>query len=346
MEFTIAQLAGILNAEILGDNSLKVRNVGKIEEAKEGDISFLANPKYENFIYDTNATAVIVSKQFQPKSTLKTTLIKVDDPYSSFSILLEEYDRILSFSKSGIEDFAAAKESSVFGKDCYRASFSYVGENCKIGNNVKIYPHVYIGDNCVIGDNTILYSGVKLYRQTNIGKNCIIHSGSVLGSDGFGFAPLADGTYKSIPQVGNVVLEDNVSIGANTVIDCATMGSTIVRKGAKLDNLIQVAHNCEIGENTVMAAQAGMAGSSKIGKNSVVGGQVGIGGHITLADRTQLGAKAGIGKSIKEEGQALMGAPAIPIKEFYKAYAIHKNLPDLLKRIAELEEKTLNLTSI
>lgn len=346
MEFTIAQLAGILNAEISGDNNLKVRNVGKIEEAKEGDISFLANPKYENYIYDTNATAVIVSKEFKPKSKVKTTLIKVDDPYSSFSVLLAEYDRIMSFSKKGTEDFASAKVSSVFGKDCYRASFSYVGENCTIGDNVKIYPHVFIGDNCVIEDNSILYSGVKLYSRTQVGKNCIIHSGSVIGSDGFGFAPQADGTYKAIPQVGNVILEDNVSIGANTVIDCATMGSTIIRKGVKLDNLIQIAHNCEIGENTVMAAQAGMAGSSKVGKNSIIGGQVGIGGHITLADKTQLGAKAGIGKSVKEEGQALMGAPAIPIKEFYKAYAIHKNLPDLLKRIAELEEKTLNLTSI
>lgn len=346
MEFTIAQLAGILNAEVLGDNSLKVRNVGKIEEANEGDISFLANPKYENYIYTTQATAVIVSKNFVPKGKVNATLIKVEDPYSSFTILLEEYDRIMSFAKKGDEPYYVAKESSSFGSDCYRGSFSYVGENCTIGNNVKIYPHVYVGDNCTIGDNTILYPGVKLYSRSVLGNNCTIHSGTVIGSDGFGFAPQADGSYKSIPQVGNVVLEDNVSIGANTVIDCATMGSTLIRKGAKLDNLIQVAHNCEIGENTVMAAQAGMAGTTKVGKNCIIGGQVGLGGHITIADRTSFGAKAGVGKSIKEPGQALMGAPAIPVKEFYKAYAIYKNLPEILKRIAELEEKTLNLTSI
>jgi UDP-3-O-[3-hydroxymyristoyl] glucosamine N-acyltransferase len=345
MEFTIAQLAGILNAELVGDGSLKVKNVGKIEEAKEGDVSFLANPKYESYIYTTNASAVIVSKDFTPKTPINSALIKVDDPYSSFTILLEEYDRIMSFAKKGDEQYYVAKESSQFGKDCYRGSFSYVGENCVIGNNVKIYPHVYVGDNCIIGDNTILYSGVKLYSQTQIGNNCTIHSGTVLGSDGFGFAPQADGSYKAIPQVGNVVLEDNVSIGANTVIDCATMGSTIIRKGVKLDNLIQIAHNCEIGENTVVAAQAGMAGTSKVGKNCVIGGQVGLGGHLTIADRTSFGAKAGIGKSVKEAGQAFMGAPAIPIKEFYKVYAIYKNLPEILKRIADLEEKTLNLVS-
>ncbi len=345
MEFTIAQLAGILNAEVQGDQSIKVKNIGKIEDAIEGDISFLANPKYESYIYSTRASAVIVSKDFVPKDHLTTTLIKVDDPYSSFTILLEEYDRIMSFAKKGDEQFCYAKESSSFGKDCYRGAFSYVGENCTIGDNVKIYPHVYIGDNCSIGNNTILHSGVKLYARSVIGNNCILHSGSVLGSDGFGFAPQADGTYKTIPQVGNVVLEDNVSIGANTVVDCATMGSTTIKKGAKLDNLIQVAHNCEIGANTVIAAQAGMAGTTKIGENCVIGGQVGLGGHITIANKTSFGAKSGIGKSVKEEGQAFMGAPAIPIKEFYKVYAIYKNLPEILKRIADLEEKSLNLTS-
>ena len=345
MEFTITQLAGILNAELVGDGSIKVKNVGKIEVAKEGDISFLANPKYESHIYSTNASAVIVSKQFVPKTPITTALIKVDDPYSSFTLLLEEYDRIMSFAKKGDEQYCFAKESSKFGVDCYRGAFSYVGENCVIGDNVKIYPHVYVGDNCVIGNNTILYSGVKLYSQTQIGNNCTIHSGTVIGSDGFGFAPQSDGTYKSIPQVGNVILEDNVSIGANTVIDCATMGSTIIRTGVKLDNLIQIAHNCEVGEHSVVAAQAGMAGTTKVGKNCVIGGQVGLGGHITIADRTSFGAKAGIGKSVKIEGQAFMGAPAIPIKEFYKVYAIYKNLPEILKRIADLEEKTLNLNS-
>jgi UDP-3-O-[3-hydroxymyristoyl] glucosamine N-acyltransferase len=346
MEFTIGQLAMMLKGVVEGNQNEKVSNVGKIESAKKGDISFLANPKYENYIYTTNATCVIVSDKFEPKETFQTNLIKVEDPYSAFTVLLEEYDRILSFSKKGVEDFAILKNSSTVGRDSYRASFSYIGENCKIGNNVKIYPHVYIGDSCIIGDNTILYAGAKVYSQTIIGNNCVLHAGSVVGSDGFGFAPQADGTYKTIPQVGNVVIEDNVSIGANTTIDCATMGSTIIRKGVKIDNLVQIAHNVEVGENTVMAAQVAIAGSTKIGKNNVFGGQVGIGGHISIADYTQLGAKSGIIKTVKEKGQALIGAPAIPVKEFFKIYAIYKNLPEISKRIAELEEKTLNLTSI
>lgn len=346
MEFTIEQLAGVLGGTIEGDKSLKVKNVGKIEEAQQGDVSFLANPKYETYIYSTNATAVIVSLDFVPKESTSAVLIRVKDPYSSFTVLLEEYDRIMSFSKSGVEDFTVIKSSSTIGKDNYQGSFSYIGENCEIGNNVKIYPHVYIGDNCKIGDNTILYSGSKIYNGTVIGNNCIFHSGSVVGSDGFGFAPQSDGSYKNIPQVGNVLIGNNVSIGANTVVDCATMGSTVIKNGAKIDNLIQIAHNCEIGEHTVMAAQAGMAGTTKVGDNCVIGGQVGLGGHLTIANKTSLGAKAGVGKSIKKEGQAMMGAPAFPIKDFYKAYAIYKNLPDLLTRIAELEEKTVNLNSI
>jgi UDP-3-O-[3-hydroxymyristoyl] glucosamine N-acyltransferase len=346
MEFTIGQIAGILGGDVIGDNTLKISNVGKIESAKAGDISFLANPKYESYVYTTSASAVIVSKDFDPKEKLSTNLIKVSEPYSAFTTLLEEYDRIMSFAKKGVEDFTVIKPSSVIGKDCYQGSFSYIGENCKIGNNVKIYPHVYIGDYCEIGDNTILYPGAKLYSQTKVGNNCVFHAGCVVGSDGFGFAPQKDGSYKTIPQIGNVIIEDNVSIGANTTIDCATMGSTIIKKGVKLDNLVQIAHNVEIGENTVMAAQVGIAGSTKIGKNNVFGGQVGIGGHISIADGTQLGAKSGVIRTIKEEGQALLGAPAIPVKEFFKVYAIHKNLPEILKRIAELEEKTLNLTSI
>lgn len=346
MEFTVEQLAGILGGTIEGDKSLKVSNLGKIEEAKKGDVSFLSNPKYESFLYTTNATAVIVSKDFVPKESYTATLVKVDDPYSSFTLILEEYSRIMSFSKSGVEEFAVIKASSTIGKDNYQGSFSYIGENCTIGNNVKIYPHVYIGDNCHIGDNTILYSGTKVYKDSVIGNNCTFHSGSVIGSDGFGFAPQTDGTYKTIPQIGNVIIEDNVSVGANTVIDCATMGSTLIKKGAKIDNLIQIAHNCEIGKNTVMAAQAGMAGTTKVGDNCIIGGQVGLGGHITLANRTSLGAKAGVGKSIKKEGQAFMGAPAFPVKDFYKSYAIQKNLPELLQRIAKLEEKIVDLTSV
>ena len=335
----------MLSGSIEGDKNLKVSNIAKIEEGKTGDISFLSNPKYESYIYSTNATAVIVANDFKPKSELKTSLIRVEDPYSCFTLLLEQYDRIMSFSKAGVEDFSVMKDSSSIGEDHYRGSFSYVGDNCKIGTNVKIYPHVYIGDNCKIGDNTIIYSGAKIYNNTIIDDNCTLHSGCVIGSDGFGFAPQADGTYKTIPQIGNVMLGKNVSIGANTVIDCATLGSTVIKNGAKIDNLIQIAHNCEIGENTVMAAQSGMAGTTKVGDNCVIGGQVGLGGHLSIADRTSFGAQSGIGKSVKKPGQVLMGSPAIPLKDFYKAYAIFKNLPELSKRIVEMEEKTLNLTS-
>jgi len=346
IEFSLEQVAQILNGTVKGDVNKKVWNIAKIEEGKEGDISFLSNPKYENHIYTTEASAVIVSKDFTPKQEIKASLIVVENAYSSFTVLLQEYDRIISFSKSGIEDFAVKHESSTEGSGTYRASFSYIGENCKIGDNVKIYPHAYVGDNCEIGSNTIIYSGAKIYKDTKIGENCVIHSGAVLGSDGFGFAPQEDGTYKTIPQIGNVILGDNVSIGANTVVDCATLGSTLIKKGAKIDNLIQIAHNCEIGENTVMAAQSGAAGSTKVGNNCVIGGQVGLGGHLTIADKTSFGAQTGIGKSIKKPGQVFQGSPGIPLKDYYKAYAVFKNLPDLSKRIAELEEKTVNLTSI
>jgi UDP-3-O-[3-hydroxymyristoyl] glucosamine N-acyltransferase len=329
MEFSIGQIATMLN--------------GEVEQANTGEISFLSNPKYENFIYNTQATAVIVAHDFEPKEALKTNLIKVSDPYSAFTLLLEEYDRIMSFSKTGIEEFSIAKQSSTIGRDVYRASFSYIGENCTIGNNVKIYPHVYIGDNCKIGDNTILYSGSKLYANSIVGNYCVLHAGAIIGSDGFGFAPQPDGSYKTIPQLGQVILGNYVSIGANTVVDRATMGATIIKDGVKLDNLVQIAHNVEIGEHTVMAAQVGIAGSTKIGKYCVFGGQVGIGGHINVADKTQLGAKSGIIKEIKKEGQAMLGAPAMPVKDFFKVYAIYKNLPEMLARIAELEEKTVNL---
>lgn len=346
IEFSLEQVAQMLNGSVDGDSSQKVKNIAKIEEGKSGDLSFLSNPKYESHIYSTTATAVIVSKEFEAKQSLNTNLIRVEDPYSAFTVILEQYDRIMSFSKSGVEDFVVIKETSKIGKDNYQGSFSYVGEHCKIGENVKIYPHVYIGDHCEIGDNTIIYSGAKIYNNTKIDDNCTLHSGCVVGSDGFGFAPQEDGTYKTIPQIGNVVLGKNVSIGANTVIDCATLGSTVIKDGAKIDNLIQIAHNCEIGKNTVMAAQSGMAGTTKIGDNCVIGGQVGLGGHLSIADKTSFGAQSGIGKSVKKPGQILMGSPAIPIKDFYKAYAIFKNLPNLSSRIAEMEEKTLNLTSL
>jgi UDP-3-O-[3-hydroxymyristoyl] glucosamine N-acyltransferase len=327
MEFTINQVAVLLGGEVKGNG-------------KKGQIAFLSNPKYEQYIYTTKASAVIVKKDFQPKKDIESTLILVEDPYTSFTALLEEYHKMITFQKVGVEQPSYMSENSTVGVNVYRGAFSYIGSNSRIGNNVKIYPNVYIGDDVVIGDNTILYAGVKVYHGARIGRHCVIHSGTVLGSDGFGFAPQDDGTYKTIPQLGNVVLEDNVAIGANTVIDCATLfgDSTIIRQGVKLDNLIQVAHNVEIGKNTVIAAQTGISGSTKIGENCIIGGQVGIGGHITVANRTGIGAQSGVAKSTKE-GQRYNGTPAIDLREWFQSYAVFKNLPKLQYRIRELENK-------
>ncbi len=331
----------MLKGTVQGDGNEKINMLGKIQDAKKGQITFLSNPKYEQFIYSTQASAVIVKKDFQARKEITTTIILVDDPYSSFTVLLEEYHKAISFQKVGVEEPSFVSKNAVVGKNIYRGAFSYIGSNVIVGDNVKIYPHVFIGDDVTIGDNTILHANVKLYASTKVGNNCVIHSGTVIGSDGFGFAPQEDGSYKTIPQLGNVVLEDNVTIGANTVIDCATLygDSTMIRQGVKLDNLIQVAHNVEIGKNTVIAAQTGISGSSKIGEGSVLGGQVGIAGHLVLANRTSIGAQAGIGKSIKEEGAKIIGSPAFDVKEYYKAYAVFKQLPDINERLRELEKK-------
>jgi UDP-3-O-[3-hydroxymyristoyl] glucosamine N-acyltransferase len=341
MEFTIKQIATMLDGQIQGDEHAMINMLAKIQDAKPGQVAFLANPKYESFIYTTQATAVIVKRNFQPKKDIPTTLILVEDPYSSFTKLLEEYHKIISFKKSGIEQPSFIGDSNKTGKNIYRGAFSYIGNGCEIGDNVKIYPHCYVGDNVVIGSNTILHANVKLYAGTRIGSNCEIHSGTVIGSDGFGFAPQENGTYKAVPQLGNVIIEDNVSIGANSVIDCATMfgDSTIIHDGAKLDNLIQIAHNVEVGKNTVMAAQTGVSGSAKIGDNCVIAGQVGIAGHLQIANRTSIGGKAGISKSIKEEGLKLLGTFAFDVKDYFKSYAVFKKLPDLDERLRELEKK-------
>ena len=346
MEFTLDQIAGMLGGEVRGDGTTKINMLAKIQDAKEGQIAFLANPKYEQYIYTTNASAVIVQKDFQPRKKIESSLVLVEDPYSSFTILLEEYHKLISFQKTGVEQPSFLGEKTTVGKDIYRGAFSYIGTNVKIGDNAKIYPHVYVGDDSVIGDNVILHPNVKLYAGTRIGNNCVIHSGTVIGSDGFGFAPQGDGTYKAIPQLGNVIIEDNVNIGANTVIDCATLfgDSTIIRQGVKLDNLIQIAHNVEVGKNTVIAAQTGISGSSKVGDNNIIAGQVGIAGHLVLANNTSIGAQAGISKST-EEGERLMGAPAIDVKEYYKSYAVFKKLPDLSNRLRELERKINGLQS-
>lgn len=335
----------MLGGEIKGDGNAKINMLAKIQDAKSGQIAFLSNPKYENFIYTTQASAVIVGKDFVPKKEIASTLIVVADAYISFTVLLEEYHKMMSFQKSGIEEPSFVGSKTTVGKNIYRGAFSYIGNNVKIGDNVKIYPHAYIGDGVEIGNNTILHPGTKLYSGTKLGNNCVIHSGTVIGSDGFGFAPQADGTYKTIPQLGNVVIEDNVTIGGNTVIDCATMfgDSTIIRKGVKLDNLIQIAHNVEIGKNTVIAAQTGVSGSSKIGENNILGGQVGIAGHLVIANNTGIGAQAGISKSIKEEGQRIIGSPAFNVGDYFKSYAVFKNLPDLNQRLRDLEKKMQNI---
>jgi len=347
MEFTINQIAGMLAGEVKGKGDDKISMLAKIQDAKQGQISFLSNPKYEQYIYTTQASAVIVSKEFVARKEITATLILVDDPYISFTRLLEEYHKLVSFQKSGVEQPSFMAENSTIGKDFYRGAFSYIGSNARIGDNVKIYPHAFIGDNVVIGDNTIIHSGVKIYPDTRIGNNCVIHYGTVIGSDGFGFAPQHDGTYKTIPQLGTVIIEDNVAIGGNTVIDCATLfgDATIIRKGVKLDNLIQIAHNVEVGQNTVIAAQTGISGSTKIGENCILAGQVGIAGHLVIANNTGLGAQAGISKSIKEPGQRLMGSPAYEFGEYFKSYAVFKRLPDIQQRLRELEAKMQNAKS-
>lgn len=347
MEFTINQVAGMLGGEVKGNGNEKINMLAKIQDAKKGQIAFLSNPKYEQYIYTTQASAVIVKKDFAPKKEITATLILVEDPYSSFTALLEEYHKMISFQKSGVEQPSFIGDNSTVGTGIYRGAFSYIGSNVKIGNNVKIYPHTYIGDDVVIGDNTVLHASVKLYAGTRIGSNCVVHSGTVIGSDGFGFAPQGDGTYKTIPQLGNVIVEDNVAIGANTVIDCATMfgDSTIVRQGVKLDNLIQVAHNVEIGKNTVIAAQTGISGSTRIGDNCIIAGQVGVAGHLVITNNTSIGAQAGILKSIAEEGGQILGSPAFDVKEYFRAYAVFKKLPDLNSRLRELENKIRHLES-
>jgi len=343
MQFTVQQIAQILGGEIEGDAQALISNLGKIQEAKSGDIAFLANPKYENFIYTTQATAVIVSKDFQPKQHISATLIRVEDAYSAFSKLLETYEKMISVEKKGKENPCFIHETATLGEETYIGAFAYIGEKAKIGDKVKIYPNVYIAENVSIGENTIIYAGVKIYKNCIIGSNCVIHAGAVIGSDGFGFAPQADGSYQTIPQIGNVVIEDDVSIGANTTIDRATMGSTIIRKGAKIDNLVQIAHNVIVGENTVIAAQAGIAGSTEIGGNCMLGGQVGVAGHIKIANKTIIGAQSGLGGNVEQEGLQLQGSPAFGVKEFYKTYAVFKKLPELYRQINDLERKLKNL---
>jgi UDP-3-O-[3-hydroxymyristoyl] glucosamine N-acyltransferase len=338
MRFSAIQIANLIDGELDGNPDIFVENLSKIEEGKPNTITFLANPKYEDFIYNTEASLVLVNKNFIPLKPLKATLIRVNDPYRSFATLLEEFNKKRR-GKTGIEQPSFVSVDVNIGENVYIGAFSYIGENVVIGNNVKIYPQVYIGDNVRIGDNTIIFAGVKIYHECEIGKNCTIHSGSVIGSDGFGFAPQSNEQYLKIAQIGNVVIEDCVEIGANTTIDRATIGSTLIKKGVKLDNLIQIAHNVEIGANTVIAAQSGVAGSTKIGEYCMIGGQVGIIGHLNIAAQVKVAAQSGIGTDIKKVGEVLQGSPAFKIMDYRKSYVAFKNLPEISKRINVLEKE-------
>ena len=342
MKFTVSEIAQMLDGTIVGNEEITINSAAKIEEGQPGCISFLANSKYEPYIYTTLSSVVIVNKDFVPKKEVSATLVYVDNAYSAFTILLEEYQKRLNKGKFGIEQPSFFGENSQMGDGGYRGAFSYIGKNCTIGSEVKIYPHAYVGDNVSIGDYSVIHPGVRIYDNTIIGKNCSVFANTVVGSDGFGFAPQQDGSYKTIPQLGNVILEDDVSIGANTTIDCATMGSTIIRKGAKVDNLVQIAHNVEIGKNTVIAAQSGVSGSTQIGDQCVIAGQVGISGHLSVANHTKIGAQSGLGKSIKKEGLSLSGSPARDLTEHLRAMAVVRRVPDLEKRLKELELNRVN----
>jgi UDP-3-O-[3-hydroxymyristoyl] glucosamine N-acyltransferase len=336
MKFTAAQIAGILEGDVVGNPEAEVYKLAKIEEGSDGSLTFLANPKYQSYIYSTKATVTIVNRTFEPESEITTTLIKVDDAYKAFSKLLEYYNQV-KLMKSGIEQPSVISENVAYGNDLYLGSFCYLGKNVKIGNNVKIYPNTFVGDNVTIGDNCILFAGVRVYSETEIGSNCTIHSGSIIGSDGFGFAPNENGEYNKVPQIGNVIIEDNVDIGACTTIDRATLGSTIIKRGVKLDNQIQIAHNVVIGENTVIASQTGVAGSTKIGKNCIIGGQVGIVGHITIGNNVRIQAQSGVGKSIPD-GEAVQGSPALGYSDFNKSYVHFRNLPKIVSDLDELKK--------
>jgi UDP-3-O-[3-hydroxymyristoyl] glucosamine N-acyltransferase len=337
MKFTAAQIAGILEGEVVGDPNAEVYKLSKIEEGTEGSLTFLANSKYINFIYTTQATITIVNATFVPEQAITTTLIKVEDAYQSFSKLLDYYNQI-KLMKSGIEQPSVISEGVTYGSDLYLGSFSYIGKNVTIGNNVKIYPNSFIGDNVTIGNNCVFFAGVRIYSESVIGTNCIIHSGAIIGSDGFGFAPQEDGTYKKVPQIGNVIIEDDVEIGSCTTIDRATLGSTIIRKGVKLDNHIQVAHNVEIGENTVIAAHTGIAGSTKIGKNGMIGGQVGFAGHLIIGDNVKIQGQSGIARNLSD-GEVVQGTPAFTYGDFAKSYVHFKNLPKMVSELEQLKKQ-------
>jgi UDP-3-O-[3-hydroxymyristoyl] glucosamine N-acyltransferase len=338
MQFTAKQIAELINGKIEGNPDVAVSSFGKLEEATEGQLAFLANPKYEEFLYTTKASIIIINTSLEIEKKIDATLIRVPDAYSSFAVILTAYSEMARANLTGIQEPSFVASSAELGENVFVGAFAYLGNKVKIGNNVKLYPQVYLGDNVTVGENSILYPGVKIHHDCVIGKNVCIHAGCVIGGDGFGYAPQADGSFKKIPQIGNVVVEDSVEIGANTTIDRSTLGSTIIKSGAKLDNLIQIAHNVEIGMNTVIAAQSGVSGSTKIGNNVMIGGQAGIVGHIIIADGTKINAQSGVAKSIKIPNTAVTGSPAYDYGHALRSQILSRNLPELEKRIKQLEQ--------
>ncbi len=347
MQFTALQIATLIGGTIEGNPETKISTIARIEEATESSLSFVANPKYEEYIYTTQASVLILNETTEVNGNISPTIIRVKDAYSSFALLLDKYNELMAQNtrQPGIEEPSFIAPSAVVGKDVYLGAFSYIGAHAIIGDRVKIYPGVYIGDHVVVGNDTILYPGVKVYNNCVMGSRVVIHAGSVIGGDGFGFAPQKDHTYRKVPQIGHVVIEDDVEIGANTTIDRATLGATIIKKGVKLDNLIQIAHNVTVGENTVIAAQTGVSGSTKIGNNCIIGGQVGIVGHIQVANGTRINAQSGVSKSVTGENTALNGTPAFDYKSSLKSQAIFRNLPELIQRLQQLEETVQQLSS-
>jgi UDP-3-O-[3-hydroxymyristoyl] glucosamine N-acyltransferase len=337
VKFTAQQIAGILEGDVVGNPNEEVSKLSKIEEGFKGSLTFLANPKYTPYIYSTKASITIVNRTFVPENHIETTMIKVEDAYLAFSKILEYYNSV-KLTKLGIEQPSFISESSRYGDNVYIGAFSYIGENVKMGNNVKVFPNTYIGDNTIIGNDTTIFSGVKIYSETVIGNGCVINAGVIIGADGFGFAPNESGGYNKIPQIGNVIIEDYVDIGAATTIDRATLGSTIIHEGVKLDNQIQIAHNVEIGKHTVIAAQTGIAGSTKIGSHCKIGGQVGIAGHITIGNNVRIQAQSGIARNVSDN-EVLQGSPAIALTDYNKSYVHFKNLPMIVKNINDLEKK-------
>jgi len=343
MTLSAAQIALIISGKTEGNPDITVGSFGRIEEAQHGQLAFLANAKYEEYLYSTAASVIIVNDTLELRQPVVATLIRVTDAYTAFATLLSKYQEIQQQQLTGIQQPVYIDATAAMGKNVFIGAFAYVSENVAIGNNVKIYPHVFIGNNVKIGDDTTIHPGVKIYHDCVVGKNTTIHAGTVIGSDGFGFAPQSDNSYKKVPQIGNVVIEDNVELGANVTIDRATIGSTIIRRGAKLDNLIQIAHNVEVGANTVIAALVGVSGSTKIGSNVMIGGQAGLAGHIQIADGTKINGKSGVSKSIKKPNTSITGTPAIDYGSSMRVQALNRNLPEMEKRLTELENLVKSL---